>query len=381
MANCCCGLNTIVNLPVPSGDKGDGPAVNVSGLQGRKTLEVSGAYAGAYWVFGSHDGNLFFPVANFNSGGGSQSVRKTLDVAANFLKVHREAPQSGLVTINVAGRATVPCATSGQGGTNNFFSLAALVPGMSGPQAPLDLFTLVAATGLDVSSVACGGSFTGQISIEGSLDGANLSPVGSFLSSQAQRSSQPGQSAFDPVVVNQIIRFLRVNVLPGTVIAGPTSLTLGGPQNCDCASSTPCTPGLVVFGPTAFPETDERTNPPDGQFIGVVKVIPMNNLCTTPGANFQLSFDAGQINYDGETGGLSINVGGTMGSGLDGVNIWLESTGNTFGWTAISNRIMFNPIATFTLPPVGQRFIKLAATVGSGTIAGYRNYTIRVTVV
>jgi len=284
--SCCCGLNTIVNLPVPSGDKSDGLAVNVSGLQGRKTIEISGAYAGSYWVFGSHDGNLFFPVANFDSGGGSQTVRKTLDVAANFMKVHREASQSGVVTVNVAARATVACATSGQGGTNNFFSLATLVPGTSGPQAPLDLFTLVATTGLDVSSVACSGAFVGQISIEGSLDGTNFSPVGSFSSSQAQKGSQPGQMMFDPVVVGQIIRFIRVNILQGTVITGPTSLTLGGPQNCDCASGG-CAGGCIAqfnFNNGPYISTIRNGND-NAQILEVIDLGFVDLSCFTPGNN------------------------------------------------------------------------------------------------
>jgi hypothetical protein len=231
VTGCCCGLNTIANLPVPPADKTDGAAVNVSGLQGVKTFEISGSYSGTYSILGSHDGNLYFPVAFFNSGGSSQTVRKTLEVVANFLKVHREAPQSGLVTVNIAARATTACASSTQGGLNNFFTLATLLPGANGPQPALDLFALVAATGMDVSNVACGGSFTGQISVEGSLDGVNFSPLGGFLSSQAQRGSGPGQSMFDPIVVGQVIRYIRANVLPSTVISTPTSLTMGGPQN------------------------------------------------------------------------------------------------------------------------------------------------------
>jgi hypothetical protein len=278
--NCCCGLNTITNLPVPSADKSDGPAVNVSGLQGQKTIELSGTYAGSYWIYGSHDGNLFFPVANFDSGGGSQTVRKTLEVAANFMKVHREAPQSGLVTVNLAARATVPCATSGQSGANNFFNLATLVPGMIGPQAPLDLFTLVATTGLDVSNVACSGSFTGQISIEGSLDGTNFSPVGSFLSSQAQKGSGPGQLMFDPVVVGQIIRFLRVNILPSTVISGPTSLTLGGPQNCDCKACNHCASFNFNNGPYI---STIRSGNDNARILDVMDLAFLDLSCFTPG--------------------------------------------------------------------------------------------------
>jgi hypothetical protein len=233
---CCCGLNTILNLPANIADKSDGAPVDVSGLQGTITIELSGNFQGTYSILGSHDGNLYFPVTYFNSGASSQSVRQTLEVVAHYLKVHREAPQSSLVTVNIAGRATTACATSGQSGLNNFFTLATIPKGATGPQPVLDLFTLVASTGVDVSNVACGGSFHGQISVEGSLDGVNFSPLCSFAPSRAQRDVGTGQLTFDPVVIQEIIRYVRANILPGTVIVGPTSLTIAGPQNCDCAA-------------------------------------------------------------------------------------------------------------------------------------------------
>ena len=71
---CCCGLNTILPLNVPGGDKTDGTALDVSGLQGRQTLELAGSYTGAYSVLGSHDGSLYFPVAYFDSGASTQTV-------------------------------------------------------------------------------------------------------------------------------------------------------------------------------------------------------------------------------------------------------------------------------------------------------------------
>lgn len=243
---CCCGLNTILNLPAPATDQTSGAAVDVSGLQGIKTIEVSGNYSGIYSILASHDGNLYFPVAYFNSGGGAQTIRTTVEVVAHFIKVQRNAAQSGTMTFNLAARATVACATSGQGGLNDFLSLAALVPGNTGPQPALDLFTLVAATGMDISNVACSGSFIGQISIESSLDGINFSPLGGFLSSQTQRGSNPGQLMFDPLIVNQVIRYIRVNVLPSTIITGPTSLTIGGPQNCACTTPPPPVSGEGV---------------------------------------------------------------------------------------------------------------------------------------
>jgi hypothetical protein len=234
--DCCCGENTIINLPVPPADKGNGVAVDASGLQAKKTIELSGSYRGSYSIMGSHDGSLFFPVANFDSGAGAQSVRRTVEVVVSLLMVHREAPSSDLVTVNVAGRAPIICVPS-HGQTlkpNQFLTLATLGFGSSGPQPATNLFMSVPFTGLDTPNVACGGSFTGQISVEGSLDGVNFSPLGSFLSSQAQRGESPGQSIFDPLMIDDVVMFIRANVLPGTIVTGPTSLTLGGHQNCDC---------------------------------------------------------------------------------------------------------------------------------------------------
>jgi hypothetical protein len=241
--DCCCGENTIINLPVPVADKGNGDAVDASGLQAKKTIELSGSYDGSYSILASHDGNLFFPVAYFDSGAGAQSVRRTVEVVVSLLMVHREAPISDLVTVNVAGRAAIVCVpTLGQTlKPNQFLTLATLPPGASGPQPAIDLFIAphfsLPYMGLDTPNVACGGSFTGQISVEGSLDGRNFSPLGGFLSSQTQPGASPGQLIFDPLMINDVVRFVRVNVLPGTIVTGPTSLTLGGHQNCDCTDS------------------------------------------------------------------------------------------------------------------------------------------------
>jgi|SRR5579872_1245911 len=260
-ASCCCGLNTIVNLPAPAGNNTDGAAINVSSLQGRKTLEISGTYQGSYAIMGSHDGNLYFPLFNFNTGSGPQTIRQTVDAVVQFMRVHSSATNAGPVTVNVAARSTVACAANGLGGANSFFSVATLLPGASGPQASLDLFSLVAATGVDVASVACGGTFRGQIAVEASLDGLNFSPLASFSSSQAPQGSGQVLGAYDPSVVPQVVRYVRANVLPGTTITGPTSLTIGGPQNCTC-SGAGCSPvGLHTDGSSgAFTLTGASTS-------------------------------------------------------------------------------------------------------------------------
>lgn len=296
---CCCGLNQISTLPANIADKSDGSAVDVSGLQAKKTIEISGSYSGSYSVLGSHDGLLYFPVATFDSGSGVQTIRRTLEVTARFMKVRREAAQSGLVTVKIAAKATVDCASSGQSGANNFFTLATLRSGAKGPQAPLDLFASVASTGVDVSSIACSGAFQGVISVEGSLDGTNYSPLTGFTSSQSQRGLNPTQSMFDPVVVTEICRFVRVNVLPGTIVTGPTSFTIGGPQNCDCASPPPpasaddltitefgnyATP-QVIGGPAVAFEVKAQ-----GQFWYDFSLIPEANLNIFLGLQAAITF-------------------------------------------------------------------------------------------
>jgi hypothetical protein len=128
---------------------------------------------------------------------------------------------------------------------------------------------------MDVSNVACGGSFTGQISVEGSLDGVNFSPLGGFLSSQAQRGSGPEQSMFDPIVVGQVIRYIRANVLPSTVISTPTSLTMGGPQNCTCPSGGCAPVGLHTDGTQGtFTLADASVTPI------ILGVFPYDFSCT-----------------------------------------------------------------------------------------------------
>lgn len=241
---CCCGLNQIASLSVSSSISGDGAALDVSGLVADKTVELCGTYNGTYTIMGSHDGVLFVPLLTFDSGSGAQSVKQAVSAVMKFMKVRRNATNNTQtnVTVNLAARAAENCAKSGSAGANQFISLATLGVGLGqGPQPSIDLWGLVAATGLDDFNVACGGDFSGTLAFEGSLDGVNFAPVGEDASGARIGGFTLGQKtntlsvvpALPPLMVNEIVRFVRINNL-GAVIRSPVSVTIGGKQNCDC---------------------------------------------------------------------------------------------------------------------------------------------------
>jgi len=240
---CCCGLNQISTLGVPSAITDVGPALDVSGLVADKTIELCGSYSGVYTIQGSHDGNLYVPVANFNSGSSSQTVRQSISTVMKFLRVSRSATNNTPVSVNIAARAATNCAKSGSVGANQFISLATIGAGTSqGPLPSVDLWTLVAATGLDEFNVACGGDFDGTLALEASLDGTNFAPVGEDASGNLIGGFVLGKRtntlaivpAMPPLLVNEIVRYVRINVSANTTIRGPVSVTIGGKQNCTC---------------------------------------------------------------------------------------------------------------------------------------------------
>lgn len=239
---CCCGLNQINPLSVTSSISGDGAALDVSGLVADKTVELCGAYVGTYSIMGSHDGSLYVPLATFDSGSGAQSVKQAVSAVMKFMKVRRNATNTRDVTVNVAARAASNCAKSGSAGANQFITLATLGVGLAqGPQPAIDLWTLVAATGLDDFNVACGGDFTGTLAFEGSLDGVNFAPVGQDAAGNLvggftlgqKRNSLNVAPTMPPLLVNEIVRYVRINNL-GAKVRSPVSVTIGGKQNCAC---------------------------------------------------------------------------------------------------------------------------------------------------
>jgi hypothetical protein len=195
---------------------------------------------------GSHDGNLYVPLLTFDSGSGAQSVKQAISAVMKFMKVRRNATNTGgpgaAVTVNLAARAAENCSKSGSAGANQFISLATLGVGLAqGPLPSVDLWALVAATGLDEFNVACGGDFSGTLAFEGSLDGINFSPVGEDASGASVGGFTLGQRTntlnvnptLTPLLVNEIVRYVRINNL-GAVVRSPVAVTIGGKQNCDC---------------------------------------------------------------------------------------------------------------------------------------------------
>lgn len=127
-------------------------------------------------------------------------------------------------------------------GANNFVAFATVPAGAQvGAQASVDLWTLVPATGLDPGfNLMCSGEFVGTIAVEGSLDGTQFNPVASFTLGGAQQAPGVGATepvALQPVVVDEVVRYLRLRVMPGTVVTSAVFVTAGGAANCDCAGT------------------------------------------------------------------------------------------------------------------------------------------------
>lgn len=94
---------------MPGTDRTDGPATDVSGLVGSKSVEISGTYDGSYIIMGSHDGTHPVPLLSFNSGSGAQAFKQTIDLVMRFMFVRRRATNLTTVTVNVGSRATCAC--------------------------------------------------------------------------------------------------------------------------------------------------------------------------------------------------------------------------------------------------------------------------------
>jgi hypothetical protein len=130
-------------------------------------------------------------------------------------------------------------------GDNKFIGFTAIPAGAQvGPRLAADLWTLVPSTGLDAGlNAMCSGDFVGTIAIEGSLDGTNFSPVGAFTRGPGTERT----SELAPVIVDEVVRYVRPAIMPGTIVFADTFVTLGGTENCDCSGEFP------GFGLTTLP--------------------------------------------------------------------------------------------------------------------------------
>jgi len=224
------GQNLVFTLNVPANDGTDGAATDVSAAVGLKSVEISGAFSGSYIILGSHNGVNYVPLAMFQGGGDVKQTfsfvphlsaqaggpfNEATGVVVRFLKVRRRSPDGGVSITTGAGTSLT---------LNAFVAFATLNPGVTGPQAIVDLFTVVPPTGYFPGfSMFCDGAFSGgDILLEGSLDGVNFAPLAQF----ASQSLLPNGSPFAPVIIEQVTRYVRLNVRSG--VTGPTTITLGG---------------------------------------------------------------------------------------------------------------------------------------------------------
>lgn len=280
------GLNQIATLNVPTSN-GEGTASDLNTMAADKTIELSGTYVGRFVILGSHDGTLYVPLAIFDSGGGAQAFKQVVKVTTRYLKVLRKTSSGGTVVISVAAETTA---------LNNYIALATLTTGATGPQASIDLWTLVASTGLEGGVSFFGrGSLGGTIVVEGSLDNTNWNPLGEFDSGLLVGGEAMG---FSPIVANEIVRYVRVNVV-GVVGSAGFSITLGGVQNTTGDSGNAPADATYLTLSTNAQLTNER----------VFTVVQANGLTGTDnGAG--LTFTLTNNLITGLAGGQTV-VGGT----------------------------------------------------------------------
>ena len=187
-------------LSIPLASSGPGPSVNVSAMVGPKTVQLTGTFRGAYVVYGSHDGTHFAPLFQFDAGG-VEGFRRTFSGAlASVLIVSLASGASG-VTASISGVVT------GLGGDNHFAVLSVLAPGARGPQPALDLGLINFVS--DLNFIAQGG-LSGNVVVEGSLDGVRWNPVGEFsVGSVGSSLLAPAPVEFGPLGTDDLVRYVR----------------------------------------------------------------------------------------------------------------------------------------------------------------------------
>lgn len=207
----------IVNVTVPI--SGDGPSANIANLTGTKTVELSGHFQGRYILLGSQNNIKYVPVAIFDSNG-VESIKITLDIALSSVRVRSEALSPVDVTVNVSGVV----------GTNMFASMASIPVGGSGDQPVVDLNTVMPPSGVEQGiAFLCNGSFSGLLTINGSLDGVHFNPIGEGFRGGSSSPSLLGDDSpleFSPLVTKDLVRYVKVSL--NGVATTDVVVTLGG---------------------------------------------------------------------------------------------------------------------------------------------------------
>lgn len=224
---------SILPIVVPVNYGSYGPALDISGLRGEKTILLNGSFDGLILVYGSHNGVNFAPVFSF-MGARPQSIKQIFNSSYQFIVLRCLARDMVAVNASISGEYSAVA--------NSFASLPVVPAGAYGPQAIVDLFTLAPPDGLfEGTNLILTGDFVGSISIEGSLDGLRFSPVASFKNLSRPTLGSGSQTTIpehSPFPYTQQVRYLRVNVLNGTFVNGPLTITIGGENESVADSAT-----------------------------------------------------------------------------------------------------------------------------------------------
>ena len=214
---------SILQIGIPAVYGTDGPVLDISTLQGEKTILLDGSFDGLYVLYASHDNVNFVPIFSF-FGARPQSIKEITWSSFASVRMHSLATNASNVTASISGAYSASA--------NSFASLPIVPPNSYGSQPIVDLFTLVPPSGFfSGTNLILIGDFVGTVSVEGSLDGNRFSPIGFFknLSKTALSSGlQPDVPKNSPAEYTDLVRYLRINVLDGTFVVGSLFVTVGG---------------------------------------------------------------------------------------------------------------------------------------------------------
>jgi hypothetical protein len=206
-----------VNMAVPS--SGDGAASDISFLAPLKTIVLGGNFTGIYTILGSNDGSSYVPVAQFDAGGLASPVL-IVDMSLQSMRVRSTAAPDGPVTITVTGDLSFD---------NNFAALPA-PHGATGPQSPIDLYSLFPPSGLVAGlNVICRGVVNGSVIVEARESGSTFVPVGQFT------GAGESELEFAPLKIPFHARYLRINIVGSASV----DVSVGGVSEND-SDLSPC---------------------------------------------------------------------------------------------------------------------------------------------
>lgn len=212
---------SIVIVPVTVPPFGDGPIADISALVGKKTVTLTGFFEGAYVLLASHNDATFDPLLTFNSDG-RENIKVTLPDAYKSVRIRSAVITSSAVSAQVTG-ISAP-------GQNLFATLATFLPGAGGSSTVFDTASLFPPSGLETDiNIMCAGGLEGDLVVEGSQNGADFNPIGSFQAGSRQRQllgGLPPALEFNPLSTSDNTRYLRFT-LNGQVTSDLT-LTVGG---------------------------------------------------------------------------------------------------------------------------------------------------------